>query len=131
MQRPVADLADFIACFHYRSDRRDTWRLLREPGPDGLFLGDCEDFALTVLWLMAGRSWLRLWWLVISFQAMIWNVRTAGGEAHAALWLRGHGWIDNIYPWWGECLPHRKRFPYLAPLLAAVLLVKRAPARLI
>lgn len=127
MAEPVTELADFIARYRWRADARDNWNLLDSPSSDGLFHGDCEDFALTVLWLMAGRSWLRVWWLVLTFQAMIWNVRAPSGETHAILWMRGHGWIDNIFPWWSDQCLHRRRFPYLAPILAATLLVKGWP----
>lgn len=121
---PPPDLPGFVARFRWRADPRDRWTLLRHPSSDGFFHGDCEDFALTALWLAAGRSWLRLWWWVITCRAMIWNLRTEAGEAHAGLWLRGQGWICNIRPWWAERCPHRRRWPYLAPLLAATLLVK-------
>jgi len=113
-------LRELLMRFKYKADKRDKWTLL-----DGEnFSGDCEDFSLTVLWLMAGRSWVRVWWLVLTFQAMIWHTRVSSG-GHAMLWMRGHGWIDNIYPQWSEKPRHRRVFPYLAPIMAVSMLIKR------
>ncbi len=106
--------------FIYKSDRVDRWTILSD---DRGWEGDCDDFALTVLWQVAGKSWLRLWWLVLTCQAMIWRADTAAGP-HVMLWVKGRGWIDNWYPEWGPKPRHRRRWPYIAPLLAIVLLLK-------
>lgn len=103
--------------FVYQSDRKDRWTILG----DGNWHGDCEDFALTALWLLSGKSWLRLWWLVLTCQAVIWHASTAGGP-HVMLWVRGKGWIDNWYPVWSSYARHQRVFPYLAPILAIKLL---------
>lgn len=117
------DLAAFCARYRYARDARDCWTLL--DAPQGQLHGDCEDFALSVLWIMAGRSWWHLWWWVITGQAMIWNARFDGhGAAHAMLWLRGHGWICSYYRMWSAAPHHARVFPYVAPLLAAVLILK-------
>jgi hypothetical protein len=115
-------ITDLIARFSYTADKRDRWTLL--DAPTGPLRGDCEDYSLTALWICAGRSWLRLWWLVATFQAMIWLTRTASGQMHVMLWVRGRGWTDNIYPQWSSKCRHPKIAPYLAPLLAVVLLAK-------
>lgn len=123
MLSEASDIADFVARFRWTADTRDRWAVLSQPDHEGYFRGDCEDFALTTLWLMCGKSWLKLWLSVVMCRAVIWHCRW-DGEGHVALWVRGHGWIDNIHPWWSEHKKHRLSFPYVAPLLALVLLLK-------
>jgi hypothetical protein len=117
----LSDLAAFVSRFRYRADARDRWTLLDSPP----FEGDCEDFALTAAWMIAG-GWWRFWWGVVTCRFvfwMVWAEDPAGREAHCALWVRGLGWIDNIYPSFGARM-HRLRWPVLAPLLAMTLLLK-------
>ena len=91
----------------------DSWRVLK-PRLNGWYFGDCDDYALTVLWIMAGHSKLRMALWLITFKAVFWQVKSPGGEQHIILWIRGKGWIDNIYPHWRE-RPyfHQKLFPWL------------------
>lgn len=112
-------LDELRARFAYKLDKKDTWTLL---GGEN-WQGDCEDFSLTALYLTAGKSWLRLWWMVITFQAMFWRADTANGP-HMMLWVKGKGWIDNWYPTWSNQARHKKRYPLVAPLLAMTLLLK-------
>lgn len=108
------DLGDLCARFRWTADRVDGWRVLDAPA--GPLRGDCDDFALTALWLVCGGSWLRLWWLVATFQAVFWYSRLPSGGGHMMLWMRGRGWIDNIYPNWSDCARHRRVFPVLLPV---------------
>lgn len=119
-------LAELRADFTYRADTgRDRWRVLR--GRDGV-IGDCEDFALTLAWRLAGQSWLRFWWHLFTLKSVVWYSKTVGsGTAHAVLFHRGVGWADNIYPQWRPKTLHKKVFPFLAPVVA----VKMAAARLL
>lgn len=119
MQSATPDiLADLRARFRYRSEESDRWNLLTAPA--GPLRGDCDDFALTALWLLSGRSWPRLLWLVMTFQMMLWFVRTSADVPHMALWVRGRGWICNIYPVFGPSR-HSLRFPYLLPVFLVAL----------
>ena len=120
------EIKDFLSRYKYRKDiDGDRWTLLDGIGETrGDIHGDCEDFAYTVLWLMAGRSWLKFWWLVVSCQAVLWFVKTQYGEGHAVLWMRGHGWIDCNHREWSATPHYKKVFPYIAPSLALVLAVK-------
>ena len=108
--------------FRYRADGPDCWTLL--DAPSGVLQGDCEDFAITALWLICGKSWTKLWWRVATGRACIWQVRTSAGAPHACLWVKGSGWICNIHPQWQPKCPHRRVYPYLAPLMALKLAVK-------
>ena len=122
MTRPDP-LADLQARFVWTRDKRDRWTLL--DAPTGPLCGDCEDWSYTALWLCAGKSWGRFWWLVCMFQAWFWLTRVHGtGELHFMLWVRGRGWTDNIHPEWSAKPHHPRMVPYLPPLLAFVLLIK-------
>lgn len=114
-------LDDLRRRFVYRSDLSDKWTIL--DAPIGKLRGDCEDFALTALWLLCGKSKTRMHWWVLTGKAAIWHVISADGDPHAALWVRGKGWIDNMYPHFGP-RRHRKVFPYLWPMFAAAFIVK-------
>jgi predicted transglutaminase-like cysteine proteinase len=121
MIEQIDPLRELRARFKYKADARDKWSLL-----DGEnFAGDCEDFSLTALWLLAGRSWPRLWWMVLTFQAVFWHARLSNGGGHVMLWVRGHGWIDNIYPTWSPVPRIQRLFPIIAPGLALSLILKR------
>lgn len=98
----------------------DSWRILKDTPRKG----DCEDFALTTLWLVAGQSIIRFWWYLVTFQAIIWHVRTPRGVGHAELWFRGQS-IDNISPNWKPEHMHKRWFPYLWPLVAFKMLTRR------
>lgn len=115
---PIADLR---ARFIWTADKRDHWTLL--DAPTGPLRGDCEDYALTALWLCAGRSWGRLWWMICTFQAMLWWTRFNGG-GHIILWVRGRGWTDSAYRGWSKWAVHRLWFPYLVPILILALTLK-------
>ena len=116
-------LADLKSRFVYTRDKRDGWTLLS--APTGPLHGDCEDWAYTALWLCAGKSWWRFWWMICTFQAVVWWTKFHGtGEPHVMLWVPGRGWTDSYYPDWSPAPRHPKKWPYLAPVLALVLLIK-------
>ena len=115
------NLDDFNSRFVWRKDGwLDTWRVLQGKGA---LYGDCDDYAMTMLWITAGSSW-RVWWWLLTFQAVPWWVwATPGGELHLALWVRGNGWIDNIKPSWKPTCGHRRIAPVLSPIVAFKLLL--------
>lgn len=90
-------LFDFLRSYRY--GRRGTvlsgWLLLDDDKP----VGDCEDFALTVLYHIEGRSWLRVLWAILTFRARFWFVDSPAGDdfpRHTILYHRSHGWIDSL-----------------------------------
>lgn len=114
--------------FKYQGERVENWRILKTTDLSGKRVGDCEDFSLSTLWLIAGGSFVKFWWYLVTFQAVIWYVKSAGnGVGHAELWFRGE-WIDNIGPEWTKDSKHHKRFPYLWPLVIVKLLTGGWPA---
>lgn len=119
---PEATLAQLRIDFEYRADGAlDAWRVPARRGP---VRGDCEEFALALAFRLAGRSWLRFVWHLVTFQTVIWHCAARGsGRGHVALWHRGAGWADNIYPAWAARTRHRRRFPWLWPLVGFKLLI--------
>jgi len=112
----------FINKFKWVKDRRDSWRIL-DTAP---YAGDCDDFATTVLWLECGRSLWKFWWMLTSFQAVMWLCKGPSGAQHVVLWMRGRGWIDNTAPKWAL----RCSCPKISPLPLPVVAAKMALARL-
>lgn len=102
--------------FSYRADTGEHWRVLKGEGP---VTGDCEDYSLTLIWLLEGRSMLRFWWALITLRYVLWHCLSPGGRGHAVVWCRGRGWTDNIQRRMVAKLPdgYRLRFPYLVPLV--------------
>lgn len=121
----MQDAADVInSKFRYVTDwqkhrKKDVWTVLR----GNVWRGDCEDYALGVIWLLANKSWLGMLWLVISHQAILWQSNAPNGERHMCLWYRGR-WIDNIVPEWKSKTIHKKRFPIAGFFLLLKLTVK-------
>lgn len=108
--------------FHYTRDGKlDHWRIHKN-GTN--VYGDCEDFALTLLYDLSGRSMWKFWWNQITFRAVIWYVTSYQGDGHAILWYRGW-WADNMERDWylTKDMRHKRRFPWLAPFVALKLTV--------
>jgi hypothetical protein len=77
----------FIKQYEYKHDPkgRDQWRVLT-PDADGKFRGDCEDFALSVLYyVICHESWLKFWWLLLTGKAKLCYVMTKNDVGHAVL----------------------------------------------
>lgn len=80
-------LQDFNSKYEYKCDIEkwgviDTWNIL-EPNEDGKYLGDCEDYALTLKYRVEGFSDLALYYCKYD------------GTGHC-LGKLGEQWIDNI-----------------------------------
>lgn len=109
-------LQDLKKRFIWTKDTRlDTWRILKGDGP---LRGDCDDFAMTALYVHCNQSILKFWFMVLTFQGVFWFVKDPNGQAHLALWVRGKGWIDNWYPEFYPELRHTKRYPALFTVVA-------------
>lgn len=53
------DTVVFSESFVYVPDDKDEWRILKPI--DDMYFGDCEDYALTYLFLYSGKSWTKFW----------------------------------------------------------------------
>jgi hypothetical protein len=112
--------ADLNSRFTYSGDRTgENWSILRDDGP---VQGDCEDYSLTLIWLSEGQSLIRFWWALITLKYMVWHCQSPGGVGHVIMWVRGHGWTDNIQrkiitKQQRKAKGYRLWFPYVAPLV--------------
>lgn len=87
----------FNKLFEYKPEQGDRWRILKQDS-DGLFRGDCEDYALSVLYyIVCDESLFAFWYQLIFGQAKIHYVDNNGG--HAVLQLDGM-YIDNWTKEW-------------------------------
>ena len=111
-------LDTFIRRYRWRQDNIDGWQVVAAEG-------DCDDFALTAAYLMCGGSWLKFWWKVLTLQMVFWLSLTKDDQRHMVLWLRGYGWIDNIYPNWSGSPRHRRVAPLPFPVVAFKMLSGR------
>ncbi len=109
--------------FTYAGESGDHWRIL---AADGSVFGDCEDYALTLVWLSEGQSLLRFWWALVTFKYVFWHCLSPRGVGHLVVWCRGRGWTDNIQRKMVPKLPdeYRLRFPFLFPLVALKFLLR-------
>lgn len=105
-------LDTFNSLFEYKADQGDQWRIPKIV--NGKILGDCEDYALGVLYyVIAEKSLFKFWWLLLT-KAKIHYVRNNGG--HAVLQLDGK-YIDNWTKEWVskqemEAIGHKFHFVF-------------------
>jgi hypothetical protein len=84
----------------YRYDKEqygmsDAWKIIYSADSDGKFVGDCEDYSLSILYRLCGESHFKMWWMLITHQAGICLVGPSKSEAnHAVLRYKGE-YIDN------------------------------------
>lgn len=111
--------------FHYTSDPSgiDKWVVTKD---GNTIYDDCDGWALTSLYDIAGRSWFWFWFYQITFQAVIWKVKSYNGGWHAVLWYRGY-WTDNMEVGWYEThqMRHTRVLPYVFPLVALKMLLTK------
>ena len=93
-------VSDFNKKWKYRYDKEqygssDAWVIIRKESDSGKFEGDCEDYALSVLWRLCGQSDIRLWWMLITRRAGICGVGSSKTKmTHAVLRYKGE-YVDN------------------------------------
>lgn len=93
------NLSKLIGRYEYRSDSDDLWRVIR-PDHDGVYRGDCEDFALSVLYyVVCNESWLKFWWLLLTGKAKVCYAVTKNDTGHAVL-RYGNSYIDSWTRQW-------------------------------
>lgn len=98
------DANDLVSSkFRYVTDSeqyhfREVWRVLNTKKE--VWNGDCEDYALTVMWLMSDQNVYKfLFNLFINPKFSIWFVHTERGVGHAILEHDGF-FVDNIQRKW-------------------------------
>lgn len=81
--------------FIYKAETRrfgEVWQVLKG---DGKWEGDCEDYSLTLVWLLSDQSWIKLLWNITTFKFLMWFVKAPSGEGHAVIKI-GDLYYDNI-----------------------------------
>jgi hypothetical protein len=82
------------AKFKYKYDKRyfDKWTILSDL--DG-WEGDCEDYSLTLCWMLSNQSMVKLLWNILTFKYLFWYTLSPSGSAHAVVRVGGL-YYDNI-----------------------------------
>jgi len=96
-------LEEFNNKWVYEPDNLDGWSVTTK--------GDCDDYALTVAWIVAGNSWVRFWINTLLFRTTFHRVHT-GKEYHLILKHKGK-YIDNITREWRDDHPYKPVFPWV------------------
>lgn len=81
-----------------KKHRLDGWRV-------DYVDGDCNDFALTMAWDLAGRNLIKFLIHLIIGKSVIWWVWSEYNgivPKHVALYHRGKGWIDSNHIEWRD-----------------------------
>ena len=76
---------------------KEYWKIMKEHP----YVGDCEDYALTLLYLISDKSMLKFWLNLITFKAQIRYVKNNGG-GHAILRygnMYADNWTLKFVPW--------------------------------
>ena len=95
--------------FTYTPDPdRGFWKVMRKPP----FRGDCEDYALTLLWLECGRKiWPFIEALLVKDARICHYTSKRDGGGHAGLMLDAR-FADNTTKVWSEDTPRGYEFEY-------------------
>jgi len=108
----MVNLQDLNKRFVYTREKHDKWTILDDP--QGSLEGDCDDYALTVAWLLAGKSRFKLFLGILFCRYVLWYCTYDVG-GHIILRYKGR-WVDNIQKVFFEELPsnYKLKFPFLS-----------------
>jgi predicted transglutaminase-like cysteine proteinase len=96
--KPLKAATAVNAFFVYKADKRDEHKILSPEKP----AGDCEDYALSVAYYLAGRKKCRLLTGLIRGTYQLRQCRDPQGQPHYVL-LHRNRYIDNqLKRWVGE-----------------------------
>ena len=100
-KRRDAIVQSFNSRWKYRYDKdqygmTDAWKIIYTPDIEGNYVGDCEDYALSILYRLCDESHIKMWWLLITHQAGICLVgrKNKWKVSHAVLRYKGE-YVDN------------------------------------
>ena len=82
--------------FKYQKENTDFWRVLDTTKET--FSGDCEDYGLTVLWLICDRNIKKFVDAILSGKAKLWFCETPYGKHNILEY--DHLFCDNIEKQW-------------------------------
>ena len=107
--------------FVYKADGKlDSWRVFSKG--DKVWAGDCDDYAVTALWLLSKEDKSTFWWNLLVGNAVFWLVVAPSGENHVRLLYKGY-WLCNIKPKPSKTNTMKKIFPMVLPIAAIKLLL--------
>ena len=97
MHQDIIDRINHNFIYQYDRDqygKPDRWKIMEGPQ----YVGDCEDYSLTVLWHIAGKSWFKFWLLQVIGVASL-RLCKIHESHHIVLRYKGQ-YIDNIQQQW-------------------------------
>lgn len=108
--------------FKYQTEtsKMEKWRILG----DGNWKGDCEDYSLTLMWLISDSQTWKFWWGILSIKFLMWMVLAPSGETHAIVRIGGL-YYDNIQK--RGCTKEeliRKGYKFKYPMIAPYVFLK-------
>jgi predicted transglutaminase-like cysteine proteinase len=108
--------------FVYKKDGKiDVWRIL---DGDGVWEGDCEDYSLTLIWLLSDRNIIKFLWGILTFKYLIWYVKSPNGVGHAIVKINGM-YYDNIQKKATSATELKtKGYKFVFPLFSILALIK-------
>jgi len=90
----------FNSKWKYRKDKDqygmlDAWKIIYSENAEGNYVGDCEDYALSILYRLCDENHFKMWWMLITHQAGICLVGPSQWKvSHAVLRYKGE-YVDN------------------------------------
>lgn len=108
------DLEYLAEHFEYKSDvKLDNWQIMKK---DNL-KGDCDDYAVTALFVLSDHSLFKFWLNILTFRAILWHCKSPAGGGHLVLKFKDK-YIDN---WGRELLPKSEfdndGYKFLIPMI--------------
>ncbi len=116
---------DYLAKnFVYKRDGKlDNWQIM----PLDKLEGDCDDYAVTALYLACDKSLVKFWWSILTFQAIFWHTLSPKGNGHLVLCYKNR-YIDNWQKTWvtKDTLTYKGyvfKFPWIFPFCGIKMLI--------
>lgn len=108
--------------FVYEADGKlDSWQIL-DTNKD-VINGDCDDFSITIAYLLSDKNMLKLFFNVLTLKIIFWFVLTEDGYGHIVMKHNGY-YVDNRYKTWMENFStYRKIMPVVLPFVLMKLLI--------
>lgn len=95
-----ATLRQLNEYFEYQPNDLDTWTPIRyvphANHPDGALIGDSQSYAMSVLFIVADGSWLRMLWMILTGKATFFQMYERGQhKPDISLFIFGRGYISS------------------------------------
>ena len=116
-------LEELNSKFIYTEDKFDKWTIMKGDGP---FKGDCEDYALTHIWMESGKNWFSFFKTILLMKYVLWFCKLTDGGFHMVVSHKGQ-FVDNRLRAYTSELPktYKLIFPLIPPVFLVFFLLKR------